>query len=63
MNDVEIKALANAALDAAALHIQNHMGVDSGDVAGQYFSGTCGDSIIKILESYICTEINFHTLA
>jgi hypothetical protein len=65
MNDIKvfpqlfIELLAENALDAACAYIQDELGQKHGDVAGVFFSGKTKDIVMSILESYICTEINF----
>jgi len=54
---VDIDKLAQRALDAACLCIQEYLGVDSGDVAAQVFSGD--EAVTPALKSYIRTELNF----
>jgi hypothetical protein len=57
MTEEQIKDLARAALDAAALHIQNALGVKSGDVASVVFSD---DKVEELLAQYIRTELRFN---
>jgi hypothetical protein len=57
----EITDIAEHALNAAVLHIQDHLGQTDGGVAGIYFSGDKEHLIIEILRSYITTEIMFST--
>lgn len=59
MNDKQIHALAEAALDAAALHIQRAMNIKDGDVAGMYFVGDLHQDLIQTLAGYIRTELRF----
>lgn len=59
MNYKQIHALAEAALDAAALHIQDHMNIKDGDVAGMFFAGDKRDELIQTLVDYIRTEQRF----
>ena len=55
----EIHAMAERALDAACLSIQDNLGQEDGSIAGVYFSGHREEIILDILKSYIQTEINF----
>jgi hypothetical protein len=56
MKHEQIQQLADDALDAACLHMQNQLGIDDGDVAGIYFSGNVQDAIRQIFEGYIKME-------
>jgi hypothetical protein len=55
----EIHTMAERALDAACLSIQDDLGQEDGSIAGVYFSGHREEIILDILKSYIQTEINF----
>lgn len=55
----EISDLAMSALDEACRHIQDHLGVKTGDLAGIFFSGEAQSIIESILQDYIRTEIQF----
>jgi hypothetical protein len=56
----EIHMMAENALSAAILSIQDELGQTDGGVAGIYFSaGYREEVILDILKSYIRTEINF----
>lgn len=55
----EIHAMAERALDAACLSIQDDLGQEDGTIAGIYFSGHTEEVALDILKSYIQTEINF----
>lgn len=55
----EIQSMAENALNAACLSIQNELSQTDGGIAGIYFSGENEDMILSILKSYIHTEINF----
>jgi len=55
----EIHTMAERALDAACLSVQDEIGQTSGGLAGVYFSGNREEIILDILKSYIQTEINF----
>lgn len=45
------------ALDAAARHIQDQLGIETGDIAGLYFQGDTLEIPLSIFEAYIQTEI------
>ena len=53
----DVEELANDALDAAALSIQNALGVEHGDFAGTFFTGEIGDTILEILKDYAREEM------
>jgi hypothetical protein len=50
--------LAEEALNVAIEHIQEQLGIDTGDVAGMFFCGSEGDSILKTLKRYIQQELD-----
>jgi len=54
-----IELLAEAALNAACVLIQDELGKEDGGVAGIYFSGDKEHLIMQILKDYISTEIMF----
>jgi len=54
-----IELLAEAALNAACVLIQDELGKEDGGVAGIYFSGDKEHLIMEILKDYISTEIMF----
>jgi hypothetical protein len=54
-----VQLLAEAALHAACVVIQDELGQENGDIAGLFFTGKTEDIVISILKSYIKTEINF----
>lgn len=59
MNTEKMADLANEAANEAIRHIQDKLGVKTGDFAGLYFSG--GDNwnaLTTILFDYIYTEIS-----
>ena len=58
MNEQQIKDLAEEALHAAARSIQNTLGVETGDVAGIFFTGKYADKIHEIFEMYIKYELS-----
>jgi hypothetical protein len=59
MHQDQINQIADNALDAAVLSIQNELGQEHGDIAGIVFAGANGDAILSILRSYIRTELSF----
>jgi hypothetical protein len=58
----EINDLAESALDIACAFIQEQMNIETGDVAGIFFSGDNQKIIESILRNYIKTEIQFKDL-
>ena len=60
MTNAEIEALAGDALDIAARHIQDTLGVKTGDVAGQVFSS---DTVRDEFVHYVRTEIAYRRAA
>jgi len=57
MTEVEMKALADVAANEAIRHIQDKLGIASGDFAGLYFCDERWDRLLNILSGYICAEI------
>jgi hypothetical protein len=55
----DIHIIAENALNAAILSIQDELGQTDGGVAGIYFSGDKEEQILSLLKSYIQTEIMF----
>ena len=58
----DIHMMAERALDAACLSIQDELGQTDGGLAGIYFSAHREAVTLDILKSYIQFEINFTTL-
>jgi hypothetical protein len=58
----QIQDLAENALHEACCHIQDALGVKTGDVGGIFFSGEHQNIIESILQDYIKTEIQFKDL-
>lgn len=56
MKHEQIQQLADDALDAACLLMQDRLGVQDGDVAGIYFSGNVQDAVRQLFEGYIKME-------
>ncbi len=59
MTGEDVSNLAEQALDEACRHIQDVIGVQTGDVAGIYFSGSNKDAIEAVLRRYINLELSF----
>ena len=55
----QIKTIAENALNAACLSVQQELGQTDGGIASIYFSGIREDAMLSILAGYIHTEINF----
>lgn len=55
-DDEIVDAAAHAALDEACRMIQDHLGVNTGDFAGLYFSGPAFDEVKGILCRYLEAE-------
>jgi hypothetical protein len=53
----EINDLAGSALDVACSFIQEQLNVETGDLAGLFFSGNRKEIIESIFEAYIRSEI------
>ena len=58
----EINDLAGSTLDVACAFIQEQLNVQTGDLAGLFFSGNRKEIIESILKDYIKTEIQFNEL-
>ena len=61
MTKQEIQELAENALHEACRHIQDVLGVTTGDTAGLFFCGQQEDEIHAILCRYIDVELMFKT--
>lgn len=59
MKNSEIQSLADDACNVAIAHIQDKLGVKSGDLAGLYFTYEKWNLLTEIVSSYIKSEINF----
>ena len=55
----EIHSMAENALNAAVLSVQNELGQTDGGIAGWVWSGKAEEIMLDILKSYIRTEITF----
>ena len=61
MNKQDIQALAENALHEACRHIQDALGVQTGDHAAYFFSGEAEDTIYQIFRKYIEDELMIKT--
>ena len=57
MTNEDVSKLALEALDVACKHIQDIIGVDTGDLAGMYFSGENLETVDLVLRRYITLEL------
>ena len=57
MNPEQVRQLAEGALTVAVEYIQDHLGVDTGDYAGVFFTGEAEDAINNIFVQYIDGEL------
>ena len=57
MKGNQVRWLADQALNEACRHIQDALGIKTGDVAGMFFSGDNKDQIEEILREYISLEL------
>jgi hypothetical protein len=57
LTNQEIKDLAENALHQACSHMQDALGVKTGDWASMFFSGECADVIHAIFSDYIKSEL------
>ena len=57
MNKQDIQELAENALHEACRHIQDALGVKTGDTAGLFFCGEAEDTIYQIFRQYIDDEL------
>jgi hypothetical protein len=62
MNKQEIQDLAENALHEACFHIQEALGVTSGQNASYFFSGEAEDTIYEIFRRYIEDELMIKNL-
>ena len=53
----EINDLAESTLDVACYFIQEQLNVETGDLAGLFFSGNRKEIVESILKAYIRSEI------
>ena len=61
MNKQEIQELAENALHEACRHIQDALGVTTGDTAGLFFCGENEAAIHEIFSKYIQVELMIKT--
>lgn len=59
MTEQDVKNLAEDALNEACRHIQDVIGVETGNLASMFFSGKNQDLIQEILSRYIQSELTF----
>jgi len=57
MTNQDIQTLAENALHEACRHIQDALGIKSGDTAGLFFTGAREEIILDFLTAYIDTEL------
>ena len=57
MSPDQVRQLADDALNEAVRYIQDHLGVETGDYAGIFFTGQEEDTIIDVLARYIDGEL------
>jgi len=62
MTKDNVRDLAEEALNVACRHIQDVIGVETGDLAGLYFTGSPQDEIEAILRDYIIRELEAKNL-
>lgn len=55
----EIHSMAESALNAAVLSVQNELGQTDGGIAGWIWSGEIEQVMLDIFKSYIRSEISF----
>ena len=61
MTQENVQDLADQALNEACRHIQDVIGIQTGDVAGMFFTGENKDLIEEILREYINLELQIKT--
>lgn len=55
-SNMSIRALAEESLEVAIKHMQTRLGVESGDVAASFFTGSAEMIIRELFQNYIATE-------
>jgi hypothetical protein len=55
---LDIDTIAQNALDAACASIQDDLGVNTGDLAGMFFTGEAEENFMRVIKSYIRCEID-----
>jgi len=63
MTNQDIQTLAENALHEACRHIQDALGIQSGDTAGLFFTGAREEVVLDILTAYIDTELMLKDLS
>jgi hypothetical protein len=63
MTNQDIQNLAENALHEACRHIQDALGVQTGDTAGMFFTGAREEIILDFLTAYIDTELMLKDLS
>ena len=63
MNKQDIQTLAENSLHEACRHIQDALGVQSGDTAGLFFTGNREEIVSDIFTRYIDTELMLKDLS
>lgn len=58
MDPKQVRNLADDAANSAVKHIQDALGIQSGDSAGLHFGGDNWDSLVDILSAYIQYELH-----
>lgn len=61
MTNEDVKNLARQALDEACRHIQDVIGVQTGDLAGMFFTGENQGVIEEVLREYILLELSIRS--
>jgi len=61
MTQENVQDLADQALNEACRHIQEVIGIQTGDVAGMFFTGENKDLIEEILREYISLELQIRS--
>jgi hypothetical protein len=63
MTKQDIQNLAENALHEACRHIQDALGIQSGDTAGLFFTGAREEVVLDIFTAYIDTELMLKDLS
>jgi hypothetical protein len=63
MTNQDIQTLAENALHEACRHIQDALGIQSGDTASLFFTGAREEVVLDILTAYIDTELMLKDLS
>ena len=62
MKNITVEDLAGNALSMACAHIQDELGIKTGDIAGIYFASEEGEEVLHIFKKYIEREIFYKGL-